>query len=249
MLLRTKASSRGQSGSQDVQEFMERTSPWGVGVAISSAPGDRNALEHVWCSAWLTSKFGRGCYAEWTRQRSRLATDQRSPPPTLNRCLHQPELSRLGDGCRCGDCQAHSAGAQRINDRLMSSGGATLRPRGAGLRKARRCPVYVEGASKMVLPSRTRRVCAIFWPPWKRSSASSTCSPPTSTASQEAVRVVVGLQDAMPHLSNFVLIGKPARVGDEVMGSPAVIGLSPLPTSTPSPQHRAAVDKLWNEST
>ena len=41
---------------------------------------------------------------------------------------------------------------------------------------------------------------------------------------QEAVRVVIGLEDAAPYLRNFVLIGAPARVGGEVMGSLAVLG-------------------------
>ena len=43
---------------------------------------------------------------------------------------------------------------------------------------------------------------------------------------QEAVRVVIGLDEAMPssNLQNFVLIGAPARVGGEVTGSLAVIG-------------------------
>jgi len=36
--------------------------------------------------------------------------------------------------------------------------------------------------------------------------------------------VVIGLEDAMPHMRNFVLIGAPARVGHEMMGSLAVIG-------------------------
>jgi heat-inducible transcriptional repressor len=41
---------------------------------------------------------------------------------------------------------------------------------------------------------------------------------------QEAVRVVIGLEDSMPHMRNLVLIGAPARVGTDVMGSLAVIG-------------------------
>ena len=56
--------------------------------------------------------------------------------------------------------------------------------------------------------------------------------------------MVVGLEDAMPHLSNFVLIGKPARVGDEVMGSLAVIGPTRMDyehTITAVIVHRAAV--------
>ena len=41
---------------------------------------------------------------------------------------------------------------------------------------------------------------------------------------QEAVRVVIGLDQALPSMRNLVLIGAPARVGGEVMGSLAVIG-------------------------
>jgi heat-inducible transcriptional repressor len=41
---------------------------------------------------------------------------------------------------------------------------------------------------------------------------------------QEAVRVVIGLDDAQPSMRNLVLIGAPARSGGDVMGSLAVIG-------------------------
>ena len=43
-------------------------------------------------------------------------------------------------------------------------------------------------------------------------------------AKQEAVRVVIGLDAALPSMQNLVLIGAPARSGDEVVGSLAVIG-------------------------
>ena len=71
-------------------------------------------------------------------------------------------------------------------------------------------------------------------------------------ARQEAVRVVVGLEDAMPHLNNFVLIGTPARVGDEVMGSLAVIGPTRMDyehTITAVSYIARMFDRLWNEST
>lgn len=38
------------------------------------------------------------------------------------------------------------------------------------------------------------------------------------------VRVVIGLENAGPHLQNFVLIGAPARLGEELMGGLAVLG-------------------------
>ena len=41
---------------------------------------------------------------------------------------------------------------------------------------------------------------------------------------QEAVRVVIGLEDRLPEMRNLVLIGAPARVGGQVVGSLAVIG-------------------------
>jgi heat-inducible transcriptional repressor len=43
-------------------------------------------------------------------------------------------------------------------------------------------------------------------------------------AKQEAVRVVIGLDEALPSMRNLVLIGAPARVNGEVRGSLAVIG-------------------------
>jgi heat-inducible transcriptional repressor len=41
---------------------------------------------------------------------------------------------------------------------------------------------------------------------------------------EEAVRVVIGLEDTFPQMKDLVLIGAPARVGGEVRGSLAVIG-------------------------
>src|SRR5207248_9851109 len=41
---------------------------------------------------------------------------------------------------------------------------------------------------------------------------------------QEAVRVVIGLDEAQPSMRNLVVMGNPARVGGEVMGSLAVLG-------------------------
>src|SRR2546423_12884538 len=68
---------------------------------------------------------------------------------------------------------------------------------------------------------------------------------------QEAVRVVIGLDETLPSMRNFVLIGAPARVGGEVMGSLAVIG----PTGLDYQHTMSAVsyiarlfDKLLNES-
>ncbi len=69
---------------------------------------------------------------------------------------------------------------------------------------------------------------------------------------QEAVRVVIGLDEALPFsMQNFVLIGAPARVGGEVMGSLAVIGPTRMDyqhTMTAVSYIARLFDKLLNES-
>jgi heat-inducible transcriptional repressor len=70
-------------------------------------------------------------------------------------------------------------------------------------------------------------------------------------AKQEAVRVVIGLEEAAPYLRNFVLIGAPARVGGEVMGSLAVIGPTRIDyqhTITAVSYIARLFDKILNES-
>ena len=68
---------------------------------------------------------------------------------------------------------------------------------------------------------------------------------------QEAVRVVIGLEEAMPDLSNFVLIGAPARSGGEVLGRLAVIGPTRMDyqhTITAVSYIARLFDKVLNES-
>jgi heat-inducible transcriptional repressor len=70
-------------------------------------------------------------------------------------------------------------------------------------------------------------------------------------AKQEAVRVVIGLDEALPSMSNFVLIGAPARVGGEVMGSLAVLGPTRIDyqhTITAVSYIARLFDQLLNES-
>ena len=68
---------------------------------------------------------------------------------------------------------------------------------------------------------------------------------------QEAVRVVIGLEETMPDLSNFVLIGAPARSGGEVLGRLAVIGPTRMDyqhTITAVSYIARLFDKVLNES-
>jgi heat-inducible transcriptional repressor len=68
---------------------------------------------------------------------------------------------------------------------------------------------------------------------------------------QEAVRVVIGLEEAMPEMRNLVLIGAPARVGEEMRGSLAVIGPTRMDyqhTITAVSYIAQLFDKLLNEN-
>jgi heat-inducible transcriptional repressor len=68
---------------------------------------------------------------------------------------------------------------------------------------------------------------------------------------QEAVRVVIGLDKALPSMQNFVLIGATAHAGNEVMGSLAVIGPTRMDyqhTITAVSYIARLFDKILNES-
>ena len=95
-------------GAQDVQEFMERTShvlsliSHGVGVTISSAPGQRNALEHVYFQRMADKKVLAVVVMRNGLVRDRVlrltddlsAADLEWPPPTSIRTSAAGRWSR-----------------------------------------------------------------------------------------------------------------------------------------------------------
>jgi heat-inducible transcriptional repressor len=247
-------------GTQDLQEFMERTShvlsliSRGVGVTVSAAPAQRNALEHVYFQRLADKKV-----LAVVVSRSGLVRDR---------------VLRLGQDLSLADLEAAAAYinqnfrgwemealrteiAKRLQqerseyDRLMESV-EQLCAQGALASENATQSVYVEGASNLVLTEQDKERLRQLLATLEEKQRVVDLLSAYLDARQEAVRVVVGLEDTMPHLNNFVLIGTPARVGDEVMGSLAVIG----PTRMDYEHTIAAVsyiarmfDHLWNEST
>ena len=70
-------------------------------------------------------------------------------------------------------------------------------------------------------------------------------------AKQEAVRVVIGLDQTLPSMRNFVLIGAPARWVRDMSGSLAVIGPTRIDyqhTMTAVSYIARLFDKILNES-
>jgi heat-inducible transcriptional repressor len=245
-------------GSQDLQEFMERTShvlslvSHGVGVTVSSTTAQRNALEHVYFQ--------------------RLAEKKVLAVVVTRNGLVRDRVLRLVDDLSISDLEAAAAYinqnfrgwdmeslrneiARRLQqerseyDRLKASL-EQLCEQGALAADTPAQTVYVEGAANLVLSEQDKERLRELLATLEEKQRVVDLLSAYLDVRQEAVRVVVGLEDAMPHLNNFVLIGTPARVGDEVMGSLAVIG----PTRMDYEHTISAVsyiarmfDQLWNE--
>ena len=247
-------------GLNDVQEFMERTShvlsliSHGVGVTVTSAPGQRNALEHVYFQ--------------------RLGDKKVLAVVVMRNGLVRDRVLRLTDDLTVGDLEVaanyinqnfrgwemdavRTEIARRVQqerdeyDRLMRSV-EELYAQGALAAEAATQTVFVEGASNLVITEqdkdRLRQLLATLEEKQRIVNLLSAYL----DARQEAVRVVVGLEETVPHLKNFVLIGAPARVGNEVMGSLAVIGPTRMDyehTITAVSYIARLFDQFWNEAT
>jgi heat-inducible transcriptional repressor len=243
-------------GITDVQEFMERTShvlsivSHGVGVAVATS-GSRNALEHVYFSRLADQKV-----LAVVVTRSGLVRDR-----VLRLDLPQTDLDLaaryINENFRGWTMEAmRSEIARRLEqerseyDRLMNSI-QQLYSQGALTAEGPAQTVYVEGASNLVANEEDRQRLQDLLKTLEEKKKIVELLGAYLDAKQEAVRVVIGLDEALPSMRNFVLIGAPARVGDEVRGSLAVIGPTRIDyqhTMTAVSYIARLFDKLLNES-
>lgn len=244
------------TGVNDVQEFMERTShvlsliSHSVGVTVASS-GPQNALEHVYFS-----RLGDQKVLAVVVTRSGVVRDRvlRLDIPQADLDLAARYINENFRGWTMNDMRAELA--RRIEqerseyDRLMKSI-EQLYKQGALAPSEGTEVVFVEGAANLVTGEEDReRLQDLLRTLEEKEKVVKLLSAYLDTR-QEAVRVVIGLDEALPSMRNFVLIGAPARVGGEVMGSLAVIG----PTRLDYQHTMSAVsyiarlfDKLLNES-
>ena len=216
-------------GVTDVQDFMERTShvlsliSRNVGVAVA-ASGPKNALEHVYFS-----RLGDQKVLVVVVTKSGLVRDR-----LLRMDLPQSELDAaarfINENFRGWTLESvRTEIARRLDqerseyDRLMSSI-EQLYKQGALAGNDSEHVVFIEGASNLVASEQDRNRLQELLQALEEKQKLVSLLSAYLDVKQEAVRVVIGLDEAQPSLRNFVLIGTPARVGDEVMGSLAVLG-------------------------
>jgi heat-inducible transcriptional repressor len=245
------------SGISNVQEFMERTShvlsliSRNVGVTVAAASGPNNALEHVYFS-----RLGDQKVLAVVVTRSGLVRDR-----VLRLDLAQADLDLaaryINDNFRGWTMEAMSAElARRIEqerseyDRLMHSV-EQLYKQGALASEQRSQVVFVEGAANLVAGEEDRERLQQMLQTLEEKEKVIQLLSAYLDVKQEAVRVVIGLDEALPSMRNFVLIGAPAHAGNEMMGSLAVIGPTRMDyqhTITAVSYIARLFDKILNES-
>jgi heat-inducible transcriptional repressor len=243
-------------GITDVQEFMERTShvlsliSHNVGVTVASG-GPRNALEHVYFS-----RLGDQKVLAVVVTRSGLVRDR-----VLRMDLPQADLDEasrfINENFRGWTMEAMRAElARRLEqerseyDRLMNSVEQLYR-QGALAADDTAQVVFVEGAANLVGSEQDQKRLQELLHTLEEKQKIVELLGAYLDARQEAVRVVIGLDEALPSMRNFVLIGAPARVGHDVMGSLAVIGPTRIDyqhTMTAVSYMARLFDKILNES-
>ena len=217
------------TGVTDIQEFMERTShvlsliSHGVGVTVASS-GPRNALEHVYFS-----RLGDQKVLAVVVTRSGVVRDRvlRLDLPQADLDVASCYINENFRGWTMDDMRAEIA--RRIEterseyDRLMQSI-EQLYKQGALATSEAHETVFVEGAANLVAGEQDRQRLQDMLRTLEEKEKVVNLLRAYLDTRQEAVRVVIGLDETLPSMRNFVLIGAPARVGGEVMGSLAVIG-------------------------
>ena len=216
-------------GISDVQEFMERTShvlsliSRNVGVAIAVG-GPKNALEHVYFS-----RLGDQKVLAVVVTKSGLVRDR-----VLRMDIAQQDLDAaarfINENFRGWTMEAMRGEiGRRIErerseyDRIMNSLEQLYR-QGALATNDTTQVVFVEGAANLVSGEQDRKRLQELLKTLEEKQKVVELLGAYLTTKQEAVRVVIGLDEALPSMRNLVLIGAPARIGGEVMGSLAVIG-------------------------
>ena len=219
-------------GVGDIQEFMERTShvlsllSSGVGVAVSTAVGPGNALDHVYFS-----RLGSGKILAVVVTRSGLVRDRvlrtscdfsQTELDTASRYINENFRGWTMEAVQV-EIDRRLQNERSEYDRLMQSL-EELHRSGALTPEPATQEVFVEGVANLVASEEDKERLRVMLRTLEEKARVVDLLSAYLDTRQEAVRVVIGLEEALPQMRNFVLIGAPAHVGNEVVGSLAIIG-------------------------
>lgn len=213
------------------EQFLERTShvlaliSSGVGVALASTV-EAHVLEHIHFSRLTPARVlavlvtRAGAVLDRVLELDRDLTHQELEVASrfLNENFHGWPVERI-----------RAELARRIEvergeyDRLMRSIGELWR-KGVFEAGHNEQPVFVEGVANLLSSEMDRARLQQLMAALETKQRLIELLNAYVDARQQAVRVVVGLEDAIPEMNNFVLIGAPARLGAESLGTVAVIG-------------------------
>jgi heat-inducible transcriptional repressor len=244
------------TGVSDVQEFMERTSrvlsliSRNVGVTVATS-GARNALEHVYFS-----RLGDQKVLAVVVTRSGLVRDRvlRLDLPQTDLDLASRYINENFRGWTMeamrGELERRIEQERSEYDRLMRSI-EQLYKQGALAAEQSSQVVFVDGAANLVAGEQDRQALQEMLKTLEEKEKIAQLLGAYLDVKQEAVRVVIGLSETLPSMQNFVLIGAPARSGNDVVGSLAVIGPTRMDyqhTITAVSYIARLFDKILNES-
>jgi heat-inducible transcriptional repressor len=221
-----------------------------VGVTVATS-GPKNALEHVYFS-----RLGDQKVLAVVVTRSGLVRDRvlRLDLPQADLDLAARYINENFRGWTMESLRAELS--RRIEqerseyDGLMNSI-EQLYKQGALAAEQGSQVVFVEGASNLLAGEQDRQRLREMLKTLEEKEKVVQLLSAYLDVKQEAVRVVIGLDQALPSMQNFVLIGAPAHAGNEVMGSLAVIGPTRMDyqhTITAVSYIARLFDKILNES-
>lgn len=217
-------------GVSSTQQFLERTShvlalvSSGVGLALASSP-EAYALEHIYFSrlasgrvlAVVVTKSGMVLDRVLTLDQNLSHAELETAARYLNENFHGWSIDTIRR-----EIQRRLEVERGEYDRLMASM-EELCKKGLLASEMNVQTIFVEGVANLLTTELDRDRLRQMLSALEAKQRLIDLLNAYVDARQHSVRVVVGLEDAMPEMSDLVLIGAPARLGADSMGTVAVL--------------------------
>jgi heat-inducible transcriptional repressor len=217
-------------GTTDIGDFLERTShvlsllSQGVGVAMATG-GTRNALEHVHFQRMSGQRILVVVVTSGALVRDRVVrVGGELSQSDLDLAANYINANFTGWSLEDAQRELESRIARERDEYNRLHRSLDELARSGALQTEETGQLFMEGTANLAAHEQdSQRLRALLRALEEKQRIVDLLSAYLG-APQENVRVVVGLEEAMPDLSHFVLIGAPVRAGQEVVGSLAVIG-------------------------